>query len=156
MQVMKKKNKGFTLVELIVVIGILALLAVLGFVAFSNINAHAARNAVRADVATLASQLNTYNAQIIGAAADRMNAASITSWNAGAPGADLRLTLEIQTANPPGPGTAPYHIVRRGALPVTLNVTIPANRRADVLAIIQYTNGVFGINETELQIRFPA
>jgi prepilin-type N-terminal cleavage/methylation domain-containing protein len=56
-----KKRKGFTLVELIVVIGILLVLSVLAILALSNISDAARRSANSADANTLARALNTYN-----------------------------------------------------------------------------------------------
>jgi prepilin-type N-terminal cleavage/methylation domain-containing protein len=56
-----KKNKGFTLVELIVVIAVLLILAVLAVVAFQGITQAAAQAAAQADARSLAQTLNTFN-----------------------------------------------------------------------------------------------
>jgi prepilin-type N-terminal cleavage/methylation domain-containing protein len=58
---MSKKKKGFTLVELIVVIGILLVLAVLATVGYGNLSDTARRAALRADAVTLTRALNVFN-----------------------------------------------------------------------------------------------
>jgi len=57
-----KPTKGFTLVELIVVIAILVVLSGMAVVAFVGLTAAAERNAAEADAAALASALNNFNA----------------------------------------------------------------------------------------------
>jgi prepilin-type N-terminal cleavage/methylation domain-containing protein len=59
--IMRKSNKGFTLVELIVVIGVLALLAVGAVLAFTNVQRNARIAAANSDAARLADALNTFN-----------------------------------------------------------------------------------------------
>jgi prepilin-type N-terminal cleavage/methylation domain-containing protein len=60
-----KSKKGFTLVELIVVIGVLALLAVGSVMAFNGVQRNARRSVVRTEAMSLAAALNNYNAAII-------------------------------------------------------------------------------------------
>lgn len=57
-----RHNKGFTLVELIVVIGILLILSSIAVVSFGNIMENARNAARHADAARLASALNQFNA----------------------------------------------------------------------------------------------
>ena len=62
---MKKRRlnqKGFTMVELIVVIAIIAILAVAGIMAFGNIQARARTNVAQSNAALLAGALNAHNA----------------------------------------------------------------------------------------------
>ena len=56
-----KNKKGFTLIELIVVIAILLLISVLAVVGFGNIIDNARDSAMRADAARLAGQVNNFN-----------------------------------------------------------------------------------------------
>ncbi|MCL2665952.1 MAG: type II secretion system GspH family protein [Defluviitaleaceae bacterium] len=58
----KKRNKGFSLVELIVVISIMLVLSVLAVVAFSQIADSARLAAERSDASAVARSLNTFNA----------------------------------------------------------------------------------------------
>lgn len=60
----KKSNKGFTLVELIVVIAILMILAVVGVMSFGGIMDSANEANERADARNLAQQLNMFNAAV--------------------------------------------------------------------------------------------
>jgi len=59
---MKKLNRGFTLVELIVVIAVLALLAVGAVIAFQGIQTNARRSILSADTNSLVTALNAANA----------------------------------------------------------------------------------------------
>jgi prepilin-type N-terminal cleavage/methylation domain-containing protein len=61
-----KRGKGFTLVELIVVVAVLLILSVLAVVAYSNITASARQAALRADGSRLAGALNNYNSMCPG------------------------------------------------------------------------------------------
>ena len=56
-----KKNKGFTLVEMMVVISILALLSVGGALFYGGVRYNAARAALSADTMALAAILNDFN-----------------------------------------------------------------------------------------------
>ena len=60
----KNRNKGFTLVELIVVIAIIAVLSVIAVVAYTNISGQAENAAIASDANTVIRALNTYNALI--------------------------------------------------------------------------------------------
>jgi len=60
-----KKNKGFTLVELIIVLAVLLVLSVLAVLAFTNLQEQFAEGARKSDAATIARQLNTANAAAI-------------------------------------------------------------------------------------------
>jgi prepilin-type N-terminal cleavage/methylation domain-containing protein len=57
----KKTNKGFTMVELIVVIAVLLILAVIAVVVFSGIIENARRATIISDANTIARNLNTAN-----------------------------------------------------------------------------------------------
>ena len=64
---MKKRRlnqKGFTMVELIVVIAIIAILAVAGIMAFGQIQERARQNVARSNSSLLAGALNGYNALV--------------------------------------------------------------------------------------------
>jgi len=60
----KNRNKGFTLVELIVVIAIIAVLSVIAVVAYTNISGQAEAAAIASDANTVIRALNTYNALV--------------------------------------------------------------------------------------------
>lgn len=58
----RKNKKGFTLIELVVVVAILAILAAVAVPSFIGLQATATANVLKADAATLAGQINVYNA----------------------------------------------------------------------------------------------
>jgi prepilin-type N-terminal cleavage/methylation domain-containing protein len=57
-------HKGFTLVELIVVMAVLMILSVTAVVSLSNITASARSAGLKSDAATVVRQLNVYNALV--------------------------------------------------------------------------------------------
>lgn len=59
-----KRNKGFTLVELISVIALLLVLSVLAVVAYSNITDAARNAAIQSDANTLARAINSFNSVV--------------------------------------------------------------------------------------------
>jgi prepilin-type N-terminal cleavage/methylation domain-containing protein len=76
---MSKKKKGFTLVELIVVIGILLALAVLATVGYGSLADQAKRAALRSDAVTVAKALNTFNS-IVYSTTDRITSESTGAY----------------------------------------------------------------------------
>jgi len=56
-----KNGKGFTLVELIIVLAVLLVLSVLAVLAFTNLQEKFVEGARRSDAATVCSQINTVN-----------------------------------------------------------------------------------------------
>ena len=57
----RKKQKGFTLIELIIIIAVLAILAAVAIPAYQNVSQGAEKNIAKTEAGTLATSLNTYN-----------------------------------------------------------------------------------------------
>ena len=123
-----KSNKGFTLVELIVVIAILALLSTLAINAFSGIMEQATRAQERQAAAVVASSLNTFNSIArndtftIGAA-EGVAAPALSV--PGVPPITVGIILESGATTPParafGPNTRLQHTDDTGLLPIGVN-----------------------------------
>lgn len=60
---MNKSRSGFTIVELLIVIVVIAILAAIGIVAYTGIQNRANDSAVQADLRGIANQLELYNAE---------------------------------------------------------------------------------------------
>lgn len=58
---LRKKQKGFTLIELIIIIAVLAILAAVAIPAYQNVSQGAEKNIAKTEAGTLATSLNTYN-----------------------------------------------------------------------------------------------
>jgi len=72
-----KKKKGFTLVELIIVLAVLLILSVLAVLAFTNLQEQFAEGARISDANTVARQINTVNSACPGDTTDAFNQISI-------------------------------------------------------------------------------
>jgi len=112
----KKSNKGFTLVELIVVIAILAVLAVGAVLAYQNIAAQATQAALRADAISVAKALNLYN----GFAETKIT----DTTHVGVLAVDRAATLELNLG---------------GNLKMDISVTVASGNRAAVAGYLTYT-----------------
>ncbi len=66
----RKNNKGFTLIELIVVVAILAILAAVAVPTFLNLRSEASSSIFDSDVSTLCGAINVYNASNDGGITD--------------------------------------------------------------------------------------
>ena len=137
---LQKKKKGFTLVELIVVVSVLLILAVLAVVAYSNITDSARQAALRSDASTLAGALNNYNAMcpgnnvIIGIDPNNPNNMRIVAANN---------TLVTGSSHGYRDGTMSLTI-QAGSLglinDISFDVTMPEDRWADVIAALDPPN----------------
>ena len=122
---MNKNKKGFTLVELIVVIGILLTLAALGMMALSNIGEQARHAANRSDAEMIARAINTYNAlvgpthRVLLATGANSLAIVLPEPAAGATIATLNLTAGPTVGSP---------------VTIDLGADIDASRRAEIIA----------------------
>ena len=99
----KNRNKGFTLVELIVVIAIIAVLSVIAVVAYTNISSQAENAAIASDANTVIRALNTYNAlipsgQIITTAGITVAALQTLELTTAAGGVNMNLGVSITEA----------------------------------------------------------
>lgn len=125
---MKKLNKGFTMVEILVVVGLIAILGVIAVVSFGNIQDGVRRSSVQADARSLSTMINTANALNPGAVGDQ---------------ASLTIPAAANTAASPHNITAP-------GVPVQTMV-IPAGQRAvTVGSVVQIVGGHASVNETTL------
>ncbi|MCL2576688.1 MAG: type II secretion system GspH family protein [Defluviitaleaceae bacterium] len=88
---MNKNQKGFTLVELIVVIAVLALLAVGAVIAFQGIQANARRATLTSDANALASALNAANSTLAARGGTLLTAAPAADAN-------HRITITVAAA----------------------------------------------------------
>jgi len=116
----KNRNKGFTLVELIVVIAIIAVLSVIAVVAYTNISGQAENAAIASDANTVIRALNTFNA--LAASGQITDTTGITV----AALQNLKLTAETGTG------------YTGGGVDMNLGVTITQERLTKVIAAILY------------------
>ena len=135
----KKRNKGFTLIELIVVIGILLVLAVLAAVAMTGLADQAQQAARRSDATTVAQQLNLYNSLVTNAG-DRITNIATARTTAEEPritgGAAVGEGVATDTVNfnlrvvttLPDPHTPATDVRRAGLIDMDLSTTITAAR----------------------------
>jgi prepilin-type N-terminal cleavage/methylation domain-containing protein len=98
-----RSNKGFSMVELIVVISVIAVLAVLSSVAYRNVQINARRAALQADVTALAGILNSHNTY---ATTPILTAAQVTAIDPGS--ATVNVTTPARGAT--GPQTFTVHL----------------------------------------------
>ena len=115
----KNRNKGFTLVELIVVIAIIAVLSVIAVVAYTNISSQAETAAIGSDANTVIRALNTYNALTTGTPITTAGGVTVAALQT------LALTAEDD------------------GVTMQLGVTITADRLADVLPKIDYVDNMW-------------
>lgn len=105
MQNLRKNNKGFTLVELMVAISIVAVLAAVGFTLFQNTQASARDAKRRADVDAMSSAMETHFDATTGKypAAGSYPATLQTSWFTGqaVPADPLNASPYLYTADVP-------------------------------------------------------
>jgi type IV pilus assembly protein PilA len=123
-QVRNKKKKGFTLVELIVVIGILLVLSVLATVAYNNLAAQAEIAGLRSDAATLARALNVYNSLITN---KDERILTIANLNANANSTDT-VSLKLATSGTFTSGFSPG--LKKGLINLDSSVTLDDGRLA--------------------------
>jgi prepilin-type N-terminal cleavage/methylation domain-containing protein len=132
-----KKRKGFTLVELIVVIAIMLVLAVVAGVAIGGIIASANTASARSDATILAQSLNNFNA-LVTAPATRVtnltgtgNGVTIDSRRGGTNNTAPLINLNISGPGGTAPETTPAAVP--GILFMTHSVTLPVDRVEDLL-----------------------
>lgn len=117
-----KNKKGFTLVELIVVIAILLIISVLAVVGFGQIIDNARLSATTADANRLAGQLNLYNAF---------------------QPADVRRTEDDQiTDAEDGDGSGRFNLEISDPMEANFSISIDQSRRDDVLAMLCYDSSL--------------
>ena len=110
----KNRNKGFTLVELIVVIAIIAVLSVIAVVAYTNISGQAEAAAIASDANTVIRALNTYNALVPSGQITTTGGITVAALQ----------TLALTTTG--------------GGVDMNLGVTITQERLTQVIAAIDY------------------
>lgn len=79
MRKMKKDNKGFTLVELMIVVVIIGILIAIAIPVYSSIQTNAERRACQANMRTILSQIEVYKAENNGVA-PTADAAAFTAF----------------------------------------------------------------------------
>ena len=134
-----KNKKGFTLIELIVVIAILLLISVLAVVGFGNIIDNARESAERADAARLAGQLNNFNTfahdsnriRPTGEADNAVLTLAMINASAGGSVSDGAVNLELRATNVPADTTA-------DAIDGNFSVAIDLARLDNVIANVQW------------------
>ena len=117
----RKNRKGFTLIELIVVIGILVVLSVLAAVAYGNLTQDSRDAANNADAAVIARSLNTFNAIT--------DDAPVTALaDSGA------MITQLQSMNVSNDGSTPFS----GVINLNCNVAVDTDRADDIFARLTY------------------
>ena len=123
---MSKRNKGFTMVEILVVVGLIAILGVIAVIAFGNIQVGVRRSAVAADARSLASMINTVNVLASGNRIEQTALNGVT----GTAGATHAMT--VLNANASMPATDLVVPAGARAVAVAGAVTIAAGGNASV------------------------
>ena len=124
-----KSKKGFTLVELIVVIGILLVLTVLAAVAFSGLSAQAQQAARRSDARTVAQSLNIYNS-LVANNADRIQALPPAAHAGRVVANTGTFNLEVQVAPAAADG-----IIRPGIIDMDVSVIVSPARYLEITTV---------------------
>jgi len=126
MKTQKNRNKGFTLVELVIVVAIIAVLSVVAVVAYSNISGQAKEAAIASDASVVVRALNTYNAL----APERITDTASTT-------APITKKLEATTT-----GVALLKDLKltktAGGIDMNLGVSLTLARLGDVMLKIEY------------------
>ncbi|MDR2166518.1 MAG: type II secretion system GspH family protein [Clostridiales bacterium] len=179
-----KRNKGFTLVELIVVIAVLMVLTVLAVLAVNNITEAARRAAISTDANTIARQLRAINGLAVGNGYNHIGVSGVRDVAAGVATVTVwRDTANNLTALPPDPeddGVLAVQFVSIAAatdvlVPIIvggngdlaamtgnaidsvtqsefeLSVEVPRERIHEVIRVIRYTNGSWGVDMDRLE-----
>ena len=142
-----KKRNGFTLVEMVIVIGVLAILSTGAVVAFTNVQGNARRTTLQSDANALAAAINNFNAQLIGNSvandgnllAQPLALTTPTDWA----NEDLPGISPVPTAEP---WTITFRIPQRGVAAAQINTVSfeSQNHMTRAINFIDYTEIVAG------------
>jgi len=149
---MNKNQKGFTLVELIVVVAVLAILAVAAVMAVSNVQRNARVSTAVTEARTLANALNRHN-EVVSGEANRVTAAR--------PNTSRHVIGVCPSCGVSQLGTttvsASCATASCALAPIDLSVTISNQSLISNVATwvtYQAANRMWGINETAIRAAF--